>query len=208
MRSFGQLLEGLVPAGEGEHQPKILDVLTDDGQKLGTATLFFAGPDANFHGRLVGPEFAVVGQLSITDEAAAQSQTAWMSDTAETMEGVTRVSAISPGCIIAVPLRCLRLAAEPPVMPCHQSTGQRDDHPSAVLGTELHGLSTSGAAVVGISGTPCISRIAQPVCTHCSHTCCAQKSSLMLVQAGIAQVSQLRRVSSLRMAQSHHSNYL
>ncbi|CAL8465823.1 g5359 [Coccomyxa elongata] len=145
----GQVLKDLLSAGEAEQQPKILDILTDDGHNLGTATLFFAGTDANFHGRIVGPEFAVVGQLIITDKAAAQSQMAWMSDTGETSEGVTPISAISPGCIIAVPLRCLRLAAEPLIVaaPCQHRTGQLVKHPA-----QLHGLGTSEAATFGLSG--------------------------------------------------------
>ncbi|BDA45998.1 hypothetical protein COCOBI_08-0900 [Coccomyxa sp. Obi] len=132
MQFFGQLLEELLPAG-GESQHKLLDVLTDGGQKRGTATL--AGPDAVFHNRRIWPEFAVVGQLSITDEAAAQSQMAWMSDTAETSEGVTPVSANFPGSMIAVPLRCLRLGVEPPTM----------------AAPSQH-LSTSGALAVSHSG--------------------------------------------------------
>ena len=75
MQSYGQLLEDLLPAGEGQQQPKIVDVLTDSGQKLGTATLYFAGPDAVFHNHRVGPQFAVVAQLSVTDAAAAQAET-------------------------------------------------------------------------------------------------------------------------------------
>lgn len=88
MQSSGQLREELLYVGESDQQ-KIVEILTDNGQKLGTATLFFAGPDTKFHNHLVWPDFAVVGQLSIMDQAVAESQTAWMGDTGETREGVT-----------------------------------------------------------------------------------------------------------------------
>ena len=142
MLSSGQLLEErvaqeLLPVGEKD-QEKIVDIFTDGGQKLGTATPFFAGPNTKFHNCPVWPDSAVVGQLTITDQAAADSQRAWMGDSDQTQEGVTAISAIPAGAFIAVPLRCLRLQAEPPIMAAQRR------HPG-----------TSAAGRAGRSGASC-----------------------------------------------------
>ena len=77
-----------------------------------------------------------------------------MSDSGETREGDTPISDISPDSMIAVPVRCLRLAPEPPTVaaPCQHRTGPCGDPPPAVLETQLPTLSTSGAVTLRHSG--------------------------------------------------------
>ena len=68
----------------------------------------------------------MVARLRITNGEAAASQKAWFSDTDEVEAGITELAVISSGQMIAIPVRCLRLAVTTPPPPsARQGPGRR-----------------------------------------------------------------------------------
>lgn len=80
---------------------------------IATATVVSIGDSTVFHNRRVGPKYAVVIGLKVTNQGAAEQQKACMSDTNEVEEGITPLSAID-GAPIAVPLASLGAVIEEP----------------------------------------------------------------------------------------------
>lgn len=74
---------------------------------IGTVIIVKVGEGARFHFRVVGPQFAVVAGLTITNDVAARQQMAWMDDDDVVQEGITPVSEMTKA-IFAVPVACLQ----------------------------------------------------------------------------------------------------
>ena len=94
---------GGVPIQEGD----MVHVISDRGSIVGTATVVQIGEGTRFHNRELSG-FAVVCWLSITDTTAAGAQLAWISDGDEVKAGITALSAVPRGQMLAVPQRCIR----------------------------------------------------------------------------------------------------
>lgn len=120
MHNIGRLASDLNPSSppglDGAHEPgsrsmsggQTVSLLADGGAVIGTVTVISIGPQARFHFNIVGPEYASVCGLNVTNEAAARRQMAWMDDDNDVQKGHTPLSSITANTIFAAPFVCLQ----------------------------------------------------------------------------------------------------